>query len=146
MLQDMPIFGGIDEQALNYLLDHAPCIVVSRGKHFFREGELATSMFVLEVGQVVVYRTWQGARYPLRTLDSGDCFGEVSLIDCQLRSASVEATQDCRAIQISTGLFAKIYEEYPQQFTLIYMNLGRELCRRLRDSDARLFVQQRAGH
>ena len=34
LLQDMPIFGGVDNQALNFLLDNSTCIEVKTGEHF----------------------------------------------------------------------------------------------------------------
>jgi len=146
LLQSMPIFGGIDENTLELILRQASYIELKKGKHFFREGESAATLYVLETGSVTVYRTWKGLKYPLRTLGAGDCFGEMALIDCSPRSASVQASQRCQAIEISTSLFAEIYSEYPQQYTLIHMNMGRELCRRLRDADTRLFMANVVDH
>ncbi len=145
LLQGMPIFGGIDENTLGLILQHASYIALDKGMHFFHEGESAATIYVLETGSVGIYRTWKGIKYPLRTLGTGDCFGEMALIDCNSRSASVQALQHCQAIEISTSLLAEIYGEYPQQYTLIYMNMGRELCRRLRDADTRLFMDKIVG-
>ena len=135
LLQDMPIFGGIDAQTLHFILDHSHIIDVNSGNNFFQEGDLATSMFVLEKGEVAIFRTLNGVRHKLRTLGSGDCFGEMALMECHPRSATAQAVQDCRAIEITTHLFAAIHDQFPQQFTLIQMNLGREVSRRLRESD-----------
>ena len=146
LLQGMPIFGGIDESTLELILRQASYIELKKGKHFFHEGQSATSMYVLETGSVTVYRTWKGLKYHLRTLGAGDCFGEMALIDCSPRSASVQALQRCQAIEISTSLFAEIYSDHPQQYTLIYMNMGRELCRRLRDADTQQFLDNVVGH
>ena len=141
LLQGMPIFGGIEEQTLHFILDNSPFIEVRTGDTFFQEGAQANSMYVLVKGRVTISRTWKGVQYQLRTLESGDCFGEMALMDCSPRSATAEAVQDCQAIEITTSLFAGIFDQYPQQFTLIEMNMGREVCRRLRDSDKRLFIQ-----
>jgi len=146
LFQSMPVFGGIDENTLELILQRAACVELGKGKHFFHEGDSAVAMYVLEAGSIAVYRTWKGLNYPLRTLGAGDCFGEMALIDCSPRSASVQVLQYCRAIKISISLFAEIYSEYPEQYTLIYMNIGRELCRRLRDADTRLFMDKVVGH
>ena len=145
LLQNMPIFGGIDANTLELILRQASYIELEQGEHFFHEGESAATMYVLETGSVSVYRAWEGQQYQLRTLGAGDCFGEMALIDCKSRSASVQALEHCQAIAISTSLFAEIYSAYPEQYTLIYMNMGRELCRRLRDSDTRLFMDKVVG-
>lgn len=75
----------------------------------------------------------------LRTLNEGDCFGEMALIDNGPRSASVRAVEDCVAIEISATDLYRVYELDLKQFALIQMNMGREVCRRLRQADDMLF-------
>jgi CRP/FNR family transcriptional regulator, cyclic AMP receptor protein len=71
-------------------------------------------------------------------LNQGDCFGEMSLIDFSPRSASVRAVEDCTALQISATCISQVYEKDLEQFAMIEMNMGREVSRRLRESDAAL--------
>jgi CRP-like cAMP-binding protein len=75
----------------------------------------------------------------LRELRRGDCFGEVALFDFGARSASVRALAPCRALEISARALRLLSEEHLKDFTLLYMNLGREVSRRLRLADERLF-------
>ncbi|MCU7933009.1 MAG: cyclic nucleotide-binding domain-containing protein [Candidatus Thiodiazotropha sp. (ex Codakia rugifera)] len=140
ILQGMPIFGGIDENTLSYLLSKAILIKLQKDEYFFKEDDLDNSIYILEVGRVAIYRYWQNKRYKLRVLREGDCFGEMALMDCKPRSAEVVALEECNAIQITSGQLAELYQTSPEQYTLIYMNLGREVCRRLRDADTRLFM------
>jgi len=135
LLKDMPIFGGIENTTLRFILDRSNFVKVHSGSNFFREGDLAQSMYVLEKGEVAIFRTRDGVQHTLRVLGPGDCFGEMALMDCTPRSATAQAVQDCQAIEITTSLFAEIHDQYPQQFTLIQMNMGREVSRRLRDAD-----------
>lgn len=140
LLQEMPIFGGVGEQALELILNNANIIKVNKGQYFFQEDDLANSMYVLEKGKVEVVRAWQGKQYTLNLLNPGDCFGEMALMGFRPRSASVRALQDSQAIEIAIGQFPELYDAYPQQFTLIQMNMGREVCRRLCEADTRLFI------
>ena len=55
------------------------------------------------------------------------------------RSASVRAIEDCTALRISAANLHQVYARDLKQFTLIQMNMGREVCRRLRNSDNWLF-------
>ena len=84
-------------------------------------------------------KRWRGEDYRLRGLAAGDCFGEVALLDFGRRSASVRADADCTALEISSRDLRALGGQDTEQFALIYMNLGRELARRLRDADERLF-------
>lgn len=139
LLQRMPIFGAIEARTLETLLREAAGVEVDAGDYFFREGEMADAMFVLERGLVTVVRRWEGRDYRLRELGPGDCFGEMALIDLFPRSASVVALQDCSAIRLTNSDLYRVYETSVEQFALIQMNIARELSRRLRTADERLF-------
>jgi len=139
LLQAMPVFGAIREDCLALLLAHAREVTVPQGGHFFREGDEAHSMYVLESGRVAVVKGWQGHDFVLHGLQAGDCFGEMALMDMCPRSASVRAEHDCRAIEIGADHLLLLYEHDIEQFALIQMNLGREVCRRLRLTDELLF-------
>jgi CRP-like cAMP-binding protein len=95
-------------------------------------------MFVLEAGKAAVLKSWSGREYLLRILKEGDCFGEMAVMDLFPRSASVRAVEDCAAIRLSAASLYQVCAQDPKQFALIQMNMGREVCRRLRESDNRL--------
>ena len=139
LLQRMPIFGGVRADILQFLLGLCSTMSVPTNEFFFREGGQADSLFVLEAGKASVMKSWSGRDYLLRTLTEGDCFGEMAVMDLCPRSASVRAIEDCTAIRISAANLYQVYARDLKQFALIQMNMGREVCRRLRDSDNRLF-------
>lgn len=138
ILQNMPLFGGIRDDTLRFILGVAPPVLVRAGEFFFREGEWGDSLFVLEDGCAEVVKGGPGGERVLHQVRPGDCFGEMSVIDLSPRSASVRAVEDCRAIQISTECLHAVYQRDVEQFALIEMNMGREVSRRLRESDAAL--------
>jgi CRP/FNR family cyclic AMP-dependent transcriptional regulator len=138
-LQAMPIFGGIREGILEFLLGASEVLSVPTGHFFFRENDRADALYVLEAGEVSVLKLWDGRQNVLRNLQQGDCFGEMALMDLFPRSASIRAMTPCTAIQLSTASFAKICEMDLEQFALIQMNIGREISRRLRVADEQLF-------
>jgi CRP/FNR family transcriptional regulator, cyclic AMP receptor protein len=139
LLQRMPIFGAIQAQTLEMLLRETGGVEIESGNYFFREGDMADAMFVLERGRVVVVKRWEDHDYRLRDLGAGDCFGEMALIDLFPRSASVVALEDCSAIRLTNADLYRVFEANPEQFALIQMNIARELSRRLRTADERLF-------
>jgi CRP-like cAMP-binding protein len=139
LLQNTPIFGGVREEVLSLLLERVTETTVSKGTCFFEEGDDGVSAFVLERGSVSILKQWEGQRYLLRHLHAGDCFGEVALMDFCRRSASVMADEDCLAVELTARDLLEVARKDLEQFAMIYMNMGRELCRRLRDADERLF-------
>jgi CRP-like cAMP-binding protein len=142
-LQGMPIFGGLRRDTLAALLDTAASRTQLAGECFFREGDRAESLFVLESGEVEVFRLYDGREHLLARLGAGDCFGEMALLDLLPRSATVRALTPCTAIELSTASLFRLYETDLEQFALVQMNVARELSRRLREADERLLQATR---
>ena len=63
----------------------------------------------------------------------------MAVMDHCPRSASVRAVEDCVAIHISAANLYQVYAQDLKQFALMQMNMGREVCRRLREADNMLF-------
>jgi len=141
LLQRMPVFGGVRADILQFLLGLCPVASVAANEYFFHEHDQADSMFVIEAGKVAVLKSWHGEEYLLRILKEGDCFGEMAVMDLLPRSASVRAVEDCSAIRLSAANLYRVYEQDLKQFALIQMNMGREVTRRLRETDNQLFAR-----
>ena len=139
LLRNMPIFGGLNADVLDLILEESRTIAVARREFFFQQGDEGKSTFVLENGQVSVLKSWEDREHVLRRLGAGDCFGEMALIDFGLRSATVRAEVDSLAIELLPSCLLKVAKYDLEQHTMIYMNMARELSRRLREADERLF-------
>ena len=144
LLQRMPIFGALRDDTLGFLIDRTQPVRVLSGDYFFREGDPADGLFVLESGQASVLKGWDGHPVLLRHLHAGDCFGEMALMDLQPRSASVRADVDCLALRLDSEDLYRLCKHDVEQFAVIQMNIGREVCRRLRAVDEDLFRLQQA--
>ena len=140
LLQGMPIFGALREDALDCLLYSAASVVRQAGECYFREGDQhGQSVYVVERGGVRVHKRWQGGEWALKELGVGDCFGEMALLDLEPRSASVCAvTDDTCAIEFGADALHRLFSQDPEQFALLQMNIAREVCRRLRVADEML--------
>ena len=144
-LQQMPIFGGVRPSALEALVGAGRRVDVPAGGYFFREQEPAQGLYVLEAGRVVVVKQWRSQSMQLRVLEPGDCFGEMALLDLFPRSASVRALDDSAALEITAADLMRLYEHDVEQFALVQMNIAREMCRRLRETDEMLFEAVMGG-
>lgn len=139
LLRETALFGATDDSTITFLLERACDREVASGDYFFREGDPGRDALLLESGSVEVLKSACGREHRLRELVAGDCFGEVALLDFGPRSASIRAREDCRAIAFTALDLRELARRDAEQFALIYMNLGRELSRRLRAADDRLF-------
>jgi CRP/FNR family cyclic AMP-dependent transcriptional regulator len=139
LLAAMPVFGGLNATSLELVAGLAQPISLEAGAHFFREGDETQVMYVLQSGTVEIYKTWQTSTRVLRSMAAGDCFGEMALIDLFPRSASALAVEECTAIQVTAAVLQELYHHDLEQFTMLQMNIGREISRRLRRVDELLF-------
>ena len=143
-LQATALFGATSDETVAFVLAKAPRIAIEAGHWFFREGERGASIYWLEQGRVAICMRRGDADVELRRLGPGDCFGEIALFDFGPRTASVLALEPCRALEITSGLLREVSRRDIEQFTLLTMNLGRELARRARTAEHRLFELGRA--
>lgn len=139
LLQSMAAFGGLSEDTLGYLLGLSRLVQHRKGEYFYREGDPARSMYVLESGTVAMYKRWQGRDHRIHTLERGDSFGQVALIDLGPRNTSTLALTSSAAIELTQQHLHEIYRKYPDQYLVLYMNMARDVCRRLRAADQRAF-------
>ena len=142
-LQNLPIFGTLTKETIGFLLSRCQRVSVPAGQPFFEQQEMGDAVFVLRKGRVAVERTLDDQCLVLAELSPGDCFGEMALIGCMPRTATVRAVEDCEALELEYGALLELSRRELEQFTLIQMNLAREVARRLAAADRALFEQAR---
>jgi len=70
-------------------------------------------MFVLLRGTANVSVAKNGAASRVGTLHSGDCFGEMSLLTGERRTATVRADGDCYVVEIGKPVMGEIIRQLP---------------------------------
>lgn len=134
-LQQTAVFGALRADTLEFLVAESQVAEVPAGAFFMHEGDLGDTVYVLESGWVEVLKSVNGGSRVLKELGPGDCFGEMALLEISPRSATVRALEDCRALEIPAGALFKLYEHDLEQFTVLTLNMGREVSRRLRETE-----------
>ena len=142
LLQNIPVFGGINAATIKLVLKLSLPVQIQRGDSFFSEGDLGCSMFILQKGKAAVVKSSGCKEHFIRHINEGDCFGEMAIIDHYPRSATVRAEVDTAAIEVPSSALLEVYKQDIEQFTMIQMNMGREVSRRLREVSDRLFEYQ----
>jgi CRP-like cAMP-binding protein len=142
-LESIPIFGALSPRTIDFLRSRAEKTEVAADAYFFREGDLGNCLFVLESGRVAIERCRDDLCVFLAELGPGDCFGEMALVAITPRSADARARDDCRALRLPNSVLLELAGTDLEQFTLLQMNLGREIARRLRVADDLLFEHLR---
>jgi CRP-like cAMP-binding protein len=138
-LPSIAIFGGLEESTLKR-------IIALLGEHHFKEGEdickqgeAGRAMFLVREGEALVCRdSPEGRRMKMVRMGSGDCFGEMTLIDIQKRSATVVAAKPSLLYSLGNRDLYRLYQDDVAGYVMVLQNLCRELSRRLRTTNQRL--------
>jgi len=131
-----PIFAGLPERVLELIAAAVRTVELASGELLLREGDPARSMFVVRKGEVEIVKLGKaGADQRLAILTSGDCLGEMSLIDIQPRSATARALGTATVLALELSEIAKLYSSDIEAYALLILNISREISRRLRCAD-----------
>jgi serine phosphatase RsbU (regulator of sigma subunit) len=110
----LPIFTGLDAATAAAVLQHLHRETVRAGQVIFEQDSSGDNLYVVESGQVTVTRLLEnGMEDVLATLDAGEIFGEMALLEQQPRSARVVAVSDVTLLSISRQTFDYLIEESP---------------------------------
>jgi CRP-like cAMP-binding protein len=133
LLNNVPIFAGLNDRALQIFLEHAKQIAVAPGGVIAREGEINDCMFLIEEGEVSIIKKFDTpAPVKLATLGPGQCFGEMCVLETQPRTATAQAVSQVTVVSVGTASFFQLYQKAPEQYCIILLNIARDLSRRLR--------------
>src|SRR5437667_349995 len=114
ILRGEPLFHCLADDQLDALLQHSRLNHFGRGERVIVEGAEGDSMFVLLRGSANVSVAKNGAPIHVGTLHSGDCFGEMSLLTGERRTATVRAAADCYILEISKPVMGEVIRQSPE--------------------------------
>lgn len=135
-LRDIGLFGALSDEVLEHLLRTLRPVRYATGDNVFREGDPAREFYVVLEGEMeVLKRSRRGRDTRVAILGPGDGFGEMSIIDMQPRSATVRALSPARLLRITAEDMDNLYRHDLKAYTLIVLNIARDLSRRLRTTD-----------
>lgn len=135
-LRNIGLFGALPEAVLEHLGSTLEIIDVAPGTYLFREDDPADCMFVVLQGDVeVLKKSKNGMDARVAVLGPRDWFGEMSIVDVQPRSATVQSVSPARLIRMTASDLDRLYRFDVKAYALIILNIAREMSRRLRVAD-----------
>ncbi len=130
-LQQYSLFGGLAEDQINQVLQHVEYRTYNAGDTLMIEGEQNDKIYFIIQGRVDI--TKQGN--VLLHLDEGDTLGEMEVLDIMPSAATGLVVEKSTIASISNKALRQIYKQDAGVFSLMIMNLARDLSRRLRRMD-----------
>ncbi|MDR3122993.1 MAG: cyclic nucleotide-binding domain-containing protein [Treponema sp.] len=127
-LQQYSLFGGLLEEQIDQILPLMEQEDYQAGDNIIVEGEPNDKIRFILSGRVAVVKN----RVTLIEFKEGDAFGEMEVLDVMPSAATNVALEPTRVMSISNRALRSIYKTDVKAFSLMLMNLARDLSRRLR--------------
>ena len=123
-LQNTKLFSAVADSALTQVAAALKVVTIPAGETFIHKGDMGTTMYVIVAGYVRVHDGDLMFNY----LHQGDVVGEMSVLDHDVRSASVTAETDITLFQLEQQA---LYEVMADQVD-VTREIIHVLCQRLR--------------
>ena len=114
-LKAITLFSTMSDDDLRALATLAGETSVPEGQELVREGDFSYQFFAIEEGTASVERDG----HHVNDLGPGDFFGEIALLERELRTATVRATSPMRLIILSRGDLKRLERRDPSAFDQI---------------------------
>jgi CRP/FNR family cyclic AMP-dependent transcriptional regulator len=79
--------------------------VIPANTILFHEGDVGEEMFIIQSGRVKISKRIRGVEKTLATLEKGEFFGEMAILNDKPRSASAETLEGCEMLVIDRKTF-----------------------------------------
>ena len=122
-------FAGLLNEELQALQHTAKMRLFKAGQTIFRAGDPGDGFYLVETGRVIISAAIGGNEsLPLATINPGEFFGEMALLDEVPRSATATAEVEMRAFCIGRDELLALLEQRPR----LALNLIRGFSQRVR--------------
>jgi uncharacterized membrane protein len=138
ILRNIPLFSLMDDQELLELSKHLEEKHYFAGQLVFKAGDPGDAMYIVQSGKVELFmQDSSDSRVSLAFIESGDLFGELSLLDNQPRSASAIAVEKTHLLIIDREDLQLLVTKHPHAALDMMTMLGK------RTREANMLVRDR---
>jgi CRP-like cAMP-binding protein/Zn-dependent protease len=113
LIDALPAFDDLPVEILNELAGRVALRGFHPGQAVFRQGDRPTAFYVVRNGRIAVEEEDpdSGDTQVLRTLERGDSFGEMGLLESAPRKATVRAIDDVELFEIDEATFDRLLSD-----------------------------------
>jgi CRP/FNR family transcriptional regulator len=125
-----PLFRGLTEEEMTFIARRAVPRGFAAGELIFNEGDPCQGMYVIETGNVKLFKTSAGGREQVLAVDGpGGSIAELPVFDDGNYPASAVAVGDSRLVFVGKQDFRALVLEHPQVAIKVLRVVGQRLRR-----------------
>lgn len=139
LLKGIPLFGGLAPHEIDGMLAIFRRVTFDPGASVVRQGHPADSAFILESGTADVLTALPGGgAATVASLGPGSMLGEMALLECGVRSATVLARTPVAGFWIERDSFRVLLAQRSPAVFAVQRRITLALCQRLRELNAKI--------
>lgn len=133
-LKSTELFQGLGERLLSVLADYSRPVDLQKGQVLFTQSDEAHSFYIVRKGCISLFLAMpDGRELVINEMRAGECFGELSLLTNQSRSAGAIAKETSSVLRMDRQTFMETIAAEPQ----LMRRLLETTAQRLSDSSDR---------
>ncbi len=137
LLKKIGLFFKLSSKNLNKIAKIAYIQNYKKEEKIFSEGDEGDKLYIVISGLIKIFKISSGERIKtLALLKKGDFFGEMAILDKELRSATAQAMEDTDMMVIDNNSFRLLLKDNSE----ILFNIIETLCFRLRESNRHIHI------
>ncbi|MBT6338269.1 MAG: cyclic nucleotide-binding domain-containing protein [Desulfobacula sp.] len=130
LLKEIEIFSGLSPAELAAIATVTKELNYPEDRTVFKQNDVGETVFLVVNGEVeVIKEKTDGDEMVIATIGEGDAFGEMALLENEVRSATIKTTKSSRFLIIHQQEFKETAMEYPR----IALKICKVLSRRIRN-------------
>ncbi|MBI5622749.1 MAG: cyclic nucleotide-binding domain-containing protein [Elusimicrobia bacterium] len=143
-LRSLELFKDLSSKDLGFLVRSLHSRTYKEGEVIFEEGDIGRAMFILETGRVELgmREAASGKTRKIFTLESGDFFGEMAMLERLPRSASARAIERSHIHLLYRANLEEILHYHPRIGVSVMTHLAHLMSMRLRHANKLALVHQ----
>src|SRR5574341_1509290 len=139
MLREVSLFAALEEDELQVLAQQIELRRYLKGQVIFNTGDEGDALYIVRQGRVELYlQDTAGKHLVLQVVEqSGEMFGELSMLDREPRSASARALEDVELLVVDHADLEALFQKHPSTaLDILAVLAGRLRATTLRFADA----------
>ncbi len=140
-LKAVTLFRDLSEEMVRSFAEYFKPTAYAAGDVVFKEKTQGDTMFIIAEGEITIEKALdeEGAEFkPLAILATGDFFGEMAVIEGQMRFAQARASKDSALYQIDRVKLFSFIKEHPDTGITVFTAIMKTLLKRLQHTSNEL--------
>jgi len=134
-LKKVTIFSGFNDDDLRFICESCTIMEAPVGEMILEEGSEASEILIMLKGRVTIVLNITEDPIEIMDFGPGSCIGEASVIGIQPHSASAVVIEDAICMVLHRQVLMDLFVQNKALFSLLILNIARELARRLHHTD-----------